>query len=564
MELRKKYPNTLIPLLGLLNLNGRPYNLEGHFFMEPVFNVQLPPRLLLKCGRQVTKSTSLAANSVLRSAGTPYLNTLFVTPRFEQIRRFSNNYIRPFVKQSAISHLVDDPTVVNQTLQRSLSNHSSLYFSFAFLDCERVRGISADIVNFDEVQDLDYDFIPLITECMSHSSFRISMFSGTPKTLDNTIEQLWSESSGAEWVIPCESCGYWSMSSIHADLLKMIEPKGLSCSQCKNLLNADLGHWYHVQARDHSRFLGYHIPQIIVPLHYSNPERWIELIEKRDGKHGYTQAKFLNEVLGESADVGVKLITITDIRRASKLGPNDFSQSIDRFRTLPFRAMGVDWGGGGEEEISFTTAALVGFDPTTGIVEVPYMERLHSGYSHDEEARRMLWLFTEAGCQFFAHDFGGAGAVRETLMIQAGIPLERIVPIMYVRSVTRDILTYHPPPLGEIRGYYKLDKARSLVLQAICVKSGTILLPEYESAKNLTSDFLSLIEEKREMAAGSDIYLIRRIPKQPDDLAHSINFGCCALWHYCRQWPDISKVERFKLTEEQLNLAEPPQPWSGG
>jgi len=526
--------------------------------MEPVFKTALPSRLTLKCGRQVSKSTALAASGVLRAVGTPYLQILFVAPRFEQIRRLSNEGVRPFVSQSFISPFVTDPTVVRQTLQRSFSNFSSMFFSFAFLDCDRIRGLSADMINLDEVQDLDYDFVPVILECMSHSSLRLTMFSGTPKTLDNTIEQLWSESSSAEWAVPCSACDYWSLASIQADLLKMLQPHGISCGKCGSLVNPAEGHWYHLKARDYPNSLGYHVPQAIVPAHYANPDHWKLLIGKRDGKDGYTQAKFMNEILGESADSGIKLITLSDIRKASQLGPNDFGSAIDRFRRMPFRAMGVDWGGGGKEEISHTTVALVGFDPATGLVEAPYMERLHAGYSHDEEARRLLYIFTESGCQFLAHDFGGAGSVRETLMIQAGLPTERIIPFMYVRAVTRDIMYYEPPKIGEMRGYYKLDKARSLVLQAVCLKSGMILLPEYDSAKNLTSDFLALVEEKHEMAAGADIYLIRRAAKQSDDLAHSVNFGCAALWHYSRCWPDISKAERFKLSAEQLNLAEPP------
>jgi len=324
VKLRDHYPHTLLPMLGLLNLNGKPYSLEGHFFMEPVFKVELPPRFVMKCGRQVTKSTSLAGNGVIRSVCTPYLRTLFVTPRFEQVRRLSNNYVRQFINQSFLTHHCrssiitqsldtnqDSPgQVVSQTLQRSFPNSAAMFFSFAFLDCDRIRGLSADCVNLDEVQDLDYDFIPVIMECMSHSMLRISMYSGTPKTLDNTLEQLWSESSKAEWVIPCSSCGYWSMASIHADLIKMIEVKGLSCPKCKQLINAEAGHWYHTGAKDFPRAHGYHIPQIIVPLHYNHPDRWIDLLEKSKGLHGYTQAKFYNEVLGESADIGVKLVTI--------------------------------------------------------------------------------------------------------------------------------------------------------------------------------------------------------------------------------------------------------------
>lgn len=557
--LRARYPDTLVPILGLLSLDGRPYSLDKHFFMEPVFKVSVPRRILLKCARQVGKSATLSANCVLRSAGHPYLKTLLVTPRYEQIRRLSNNYVRPFIKKSPISRFLIDTSATNAVLQRSFANGSMLFFSFAFLDCDRIRGISCDVIDHDEIQDMDYDFIPIIRECMSYSQIRISSYSGTPKTLDNTIEALWQESSKAEWVTKCDHCGYWSMACFQADLMKMIERKGLCCAKCKNLIDAENGHWYHTSARDNADFWGFHVPQPIVPSHYRDEEKWNELIAKRDGRLGYNESRFLNEVLGESADVGINLTTVTDIKRASRLGPNEFDKMIDKFRRCPIRAMGVDWGGGGQEEgTSFTSVALVGINPIGGNMECHFCERFPLASAHDWEAKRLLTLYRETGCMFFAHDYGGAGGVRETLMIQAGMPMERIVPFMYMYLPTRDMIVYKQPAQGELRGYYQLDKPRSLVLEAVCIKSCKILLPEYESSKNITSDLLNLIENRREMSGGRDIMTIIRRPKLPDDFAHALNYACCAIWHYTGKYPDLSEVQGLKMTAEELNLADPP------
>jgi len=559
--LRAQHPDTLLPVLGLLSLNGKPYNLDEHFFMEPVFKVGIPRRILLKCARQVAKSTTLSANGVIRSAGHPYLRTLFVTPRYEQIRRLSNNYVRPFIRNSPISRFLIDTSATNAVLQRSFANGSMLFFSFAFLDCDRIRGIACDAIDHDEIQDMDYDFIPIIRECMSFSKIRASMYSGTPKTLDNTIEALWQDSSRAEWVTKCGHCGYWSMASIQADLMRMMGLHGVVCAKCRKSIEPATGHWYHTCSEENPDFWGFHVPQVIVPEHYNDKEKWGELIAKRDGRLGYNESKFLNEVLGESADVGVNLVTVTDIKRASRLGPNTVDAMIDKFRRCPVRAMGVDWGGGGEEEVSFTSVALVGLNPIGGGLECHYCERFPLAAAHDWEARRLLELYREAGCMFFAHDYGGAGGVRETIMIQAGLPLDRIVPFMYMHIPARDVVVYKKPAQGELRGYYQLDKVRSLVLQAVCIKSCKILLPEYESSKNITKDLLALMEDRKELPRSKDLYLIRRRPKQSDDFAHALNYGSCGIWHYTQRYPDLSEVQGIKMTEEQLNLAEPPNAW---
>lgn len=557
-------PNTMVPMLGLLRLNGKPYSLDQHFVMEPLFKLRMPRRTLYKCARQVAKSTSLSARGSMHSVSNPYLRTLFVTPRYEQVRRLSSNYVRPFINESPIRSMFVDESCTQHVLQRSFNNGSTMYFSFAFLDVDRVRGIATDVVVHDEVQDLDYDFVPIIRECMSASTIAMSLYSGTPKTLDNGIQAMWEESSQAEWVTPCEACGHWNVASIHEDLMKMIGLKGIVCGRCQKPINPRMGHWYHFNGENAPSFHGYHVPQIIMPMHYDDPEKWVELLAKRDGKGNYNGTKFLNEVLGESADSGVKLVTITDIKAASQLGPNIFEQAIDKFRRCKVRVLAVDWGGGGEEEVSFTTLALVGLNAITGKIECHYCERFHMGYSHTEEARKLLYYFTQAGCHYFAHDYGGAGAIRETLMIQSRLPIDKVIGFSYVRAGTRDLVVYKKPVDGEFRGYWSLDKARSLVLQAICVKGGQILLPEYETSKNVTHDMLALMEDKHEMPKGSDIYLIRRQAKQSDDFAHALNFGSIAIWHTEQRYPDLSAIQSIKLSEEQLNFAAPPNAFKPG
>jgi hypothetical protein len=93
--LREGQIRTLRPLLPLLlTLKGRPYRLHDYFPFEPFFRTRMAKSTLLKTGRQVSKSTSLAAQGVVFSNSIPYFSTLYVTPLFEMIRRFSHNYVR--------------------------------------------------------------------------------------------------------------------------------------------------------------------------------------------------------------------------------------------------------------------------------------------------------------------------------------------------------------------------------------------------------------------------------------------------------------------------------------
>ena len=560
---------SLVPLLPLLQLKGKPYHLADHFCFEPMFKLRLSRRTYWKCGRQVSKSTSMAAQSVVQTATIPHFGTLFVAPRYEQIRRISTNFVKPFIEQSLIKNIITNKHVENSVLQKSFLNDAKMYFSFAFLDVDRIRGLSVDCVKYDEIQDIEIDFIPIIRECMAASRFGLEMFFGTPKTLDNTLQALWEESSQGEWVVPC-GCGKENIPNAEYDLLKMIGDIGPICVSCGRVVDPRLGYWLHAHADRIASDASYHVPQILLPMHYEDPEypgrlprkaseKWLELLNKRDGKGGYDTSKFMNEVLGESSDTGVKLVTMTDIRRTSVLNKNERRAALDQIGRYRYRALGVDWGGGGEEMVSTTTAAVVGFDPVTGKTDCIYTKRMHSAMTHDEEARELIDMFKAFQCHFFAHDFGGSGSVRETLMIQAGLPMQKIVPFMYVRASVKKMIE-SAKIRGGRRPYYTLDKARSLVLQAQCLKTQMIRLPDYDSSKAITHDLLALIEDKHDSPSGADIFLITRNPKMSDDFAHALNYGALAIWHIERCYPDLSKITKMKLTEDQKRFAQPPRP----
>ena len=358
--LRESGTPTLKPLLPLLfSLKGKPYSLDNYFPFEPFFRTRIPRATLLKTGRQVSKSTSLAAQGISTAISMPYFSTLYVTPLYEMIRRFSHNYVREFIESSPSKELLVSEDLAQNVLQRQFNNGSNMYFSYAFLDAERTRGIPADKNAIDEVQDIQYDFLQIIHETLSGSPYAVKAYSGTPKTLDNTMEKLWQDSSQAEWIIKCHhsGCNYWNVPSLSHDLLKMLGPwheeisekiPGVVCAKCRKHLNPRSGRWVHAYPERRWSFSGYHIPQIILPMHYANPEKWDILIGKSQGRANTTFTTFLNEVCGESYDEGSKLLSETDLKAAAVLPwPNDWRKAADQIGGYVRRVLAVDWGGGG-------------------------------------------------------------------------------------------------------------------------------------------------------------------------------------------------------------------------
>ena len=180
--LRQAGMPSLKPLLPLLlKLKGKPYTLDNYFPFEPFFRTRMAKSTILKTGRQVSKSTSLAAQGIAFSNSVPFFATLYVTPLFEMVRRFSHNYVRQFLEESPVRRLFLGNNTTNSVLQRTYRNGSSMYFSYAFLDAERTRGIPADKNVIDEIQDMNYDFLQIIHETLSGSPWGLTQYAGTPK-----------------------------------------------------------------------------------------------------------------------------------------------------------------------------------------------------------------------------------------------------------------------------------------------------------------------------------------------------------------------------------------------
>ncbi len=573
---------TLKPLLPLfLSLRGKPYHLKDHFPFAPFFRTRIPTKTLLKTGRQVSKSTSLAAQGVLFSNCIPYFSTLYVTPLFEQVRRFSQNYVASFIDDSPVGQLFSNESTINNVLQRSFTNRSQMLFSFAYMDAERTRGISADKNVIDEVQDMDITFLPIIHETISASrDWGIIQYAGTPKTLDNTIERLWIDSSMAEWVIKCHhgGCGHWNIPALEFDLLDMMGPlhndisekcPAVVCAKCRKSVNprpasqGGTGRWVHRNPDRRWSFAGYHVPQVIMPMHYASPEKWGRLLDKKNGKGGVPIHVFYNEVCGESWDSGARLITLTDLRKAAVLPwDNNISQAVRHIDEYLERFIAVDWGGGGVSKgksdlalQSYTVVSVCGLSPR-GEIHVLYSHRCMMPNAYAEEAKLILQLMSLFSCSHVVHDYTGAGSAREVFLLQGGIRPHSLLPVAYVGPARGDIIVYKPPTPGHSRGYYQMDRNRALNYCCQFIKSGVVKFFQYDYRGSedvgMLHDFLNLIEDKAESGSGRDSYRILRDPAGPDDFAQSVTMGAMMLFQMLGRWPDLAAYEDVRIDSNAL------------
>lgn len=564
---------TLVPLLPcLFTISGKPMTLDRHFPFESFFKTWVAQKTVVKAGRQVGKTRSLAAQGITNAVCIPFFNTIYVTPLYEQVRRFSSEYVRSMISDSPFQRLWVDYSTAQNVLQRSFRNRSSMYFTYAFKDCDRVRGLSGSKFAVDEAQDLNPEWLDVIRETVSASDWQMEQYTGTPKTTDGLLERLWRNSSQAEWCINCQACHRLNVPSMHHDLDDMIddssreismEAPGVICAnkKCRRPLDPKRhGRWVHDRPESAGSFAGYHMPQIIFPHHYGKQGNWAALLRKR---RSYAPYRFYNEVLGESYDTSTKLITETDLMRAACLPwENDLTQSLKQILDYEIRLVSADWGGGGKKGTSWTVFTVMGWRGD-GHIDVLYSFKSYTPGDPEREAKICLAMLKQFRCHFFVHDFTGQSRLREQAIINAGFPYNRVIPMWYVGAQARRILHFVPEGDACARAHYKLDKSRSLGLTCAMIRRQLIRFFKYDwktaEEPGLINEFTALVEDRLDSRLGRDVYTIIRQESQPDDFAQTVNQGACALWELKNAWPDVS-MSKYEIDPELMQQLSPDDP----
>ena len=354
------------------NQSYKNYSFKEREYLRQVYDTP-SKRTLLKCGRQVEKSTMLGNKLLSYSCIVTALNSLYVSPTNQQSKVFSQDRLKEPIETSAFLKSWTTTKLSDNVFLKKFINRSQITLRYAYMNADRCRGIPADIVCIDELQDILTDNIPVIEETASHSELNIGgekhkgglfMYSGTPKSLDNTIEVYWNQySTQNEWVVPCHNhtifTGDGKVTKVHWNILteEHIGLTSLICDKCGGPINPvdPIAQWASLNPgvieEIPKPYEGFRIPQLMVP--------WIahsDLIQKQKT---YPRDRFYNEVLGLSYDSGTRPLTQQDVidncSQYLQLDEASLKKVREHFGlSYPIYA-GIDWGTG---EGSFTVLTL--------------------------------------------------------------------------------------------------------------------------------------------------------------------------------------------------------------
>lgn len=291
-------------------------------------------------------STTLGNKAIALSALIPHFRVLYVSPSNTQTKEFSKTRLKEILETCPDLKTWFPDRLTDNVYEKKAINRSQITLRYAFLNADRVRGLSADYIAIDEFQDILLENIPVIEESASHSPFKFFSYSGTPKSLDNPIQYYWHNfSTQNEWVVPCEHHGVPNNpGSWHWNVLgeKNIGKEGVICDRCGKPLNVQhsMAQWVRTNTPDekYDTFEGFRIPQLMVP--------WMEWSNILTKYEQYSRAKFFNECLGISFDSGQRPLTQQDLIDNCDPNASMSKEYIARIRqemTGPIYA-GIDWG----------------------------------------------------------------------------------------------------------------------------------------------------------------------------------------------------------------------------
>lgn len=380
-------------------LDGRPMRFKNRDYLKIIYNADIKDGLLM-CGRQVEKSTTFSVKISNETLLTPFMRSLYMAPLNEQVKVFSEDRLGrlfEYSQEDVIKRTFISPRDKQNVFNKSFSNGSLIYLRHCFGTGDNIRGLSVNGLFGDEVQDIDIDALPVVQETQAHAlelgpCFKMTWYSGTPKTFSNTIQQLWDLSNQCEWVIRCEHCNTDQILGI-----KNITPDKYVCRKCGRELTrhniAKKGRWIKLNSK--SKSWGFRITQMM------NPSMLPEDIYKKMME--YDSQKFNNEVLGRSYENADKPFPPLLLEQMLDNNNKFLPGKIGEF-TYTHTFAGVDYGTGGK---SYTVLIIIGVKPD-GRKQMIYAKVYKRGEELDREWQynHILTMIQKYKVSYFIADYG--------------------------------------------------------------------------------------------------------------------------------------------------------------
>jgi hypothetical protein len=289
--------------------------------------------------------------------------------------------------------------------------------------------------------------------------------------------------------------------------MENINPEFLMCSKCGKEIYAITGRY--VAMYPEREFVGFHVSQLMLYGVEGTGLPWKRVIEKlNDPMYGI--AKFTNECLGFSYDVGAKLVTIGDLLRCSNSDLGPLRVQRDPKWGIRIVCAGVDWGvlGGNTR-----TVLTIGGINAEGKLQVFFAKKFPVDQDPVNQVEEIAGYINEAGCLWIAADRGGGHTANAFL--KKKLAWGKLHEIEYKAKVLKG-MEYNLKSKSWVT-----DRTRAMAGVVIDIKSAAMQFHGSAEMKTYFDDLLTLSCEYNDNLRA---YQILRNIDVPDDFAHALTY----------------------------------------
>lgn len=480
---------------------------------------------------QVGKSLGLAGRITTGSISQKYFQSLFIAPSQIQTKRWSSGYLDTFRESKYVNkHFVNSKDPGN-VFEKTFTNKSKVYLSYgqSSADMDRVRGLTADLLCLDEVQDIELASIPIVKEILNTSAFGYQLFTGTSKSSAGTLEQLWQQTNQMQFVKKCNKCSKWVIPDDFARCMIMVTttPDHMVCPYCHNEFSFYGGQWVATRSelsQGQGAKYGMALPQLIFGANTTpNTRQWNDMYDKvQQSLNGvlYTAETVANEIFGLATDLGSTSLSMSEAKRCSLQDYQEWckpDKSNMHPSMLPLLSgihttvLGVDWSVSGSLG-SHTVVTVLGIDHS-GRMTVLFSKKL-AGSHILTQVDEVLSIARDYSCKMIGSD-RGVGVLQGELM-QQKYGHTRVIMCQYVSASKR--LKW-----DQGGNFLAADRTSAMddVMHKMRLGPDRFVSPKWEFMEPFWGDALSIFEE--ETSIGKRVY--RKQPSVPDDWFHSVVFA---------------------------------------
>lgn len=461
----------------------KPFSFDKREYLIPLYRDN-SQRIIIVKSRQM-EITEYAVNMLLYWCLKRPGIYVYTQPTLSKVARFSKDRLRKQILRSKVlKQFLGECDV-----KRIEFGESIIYLYCAYGEMDTLRGIPADAVIMDEVQDMNIGALAVAEEMLSHSDFKRMWLIGTPKEAGSKFEELWNLSDKKEW-----------------DKEKKM--------------------WIPTNVDRETFYSGYHITQKLALGNWMTEEE----IERK--RKTYTKQRFVNEVLGEFYSGVGRPVSFEDIWKC--FTPFIRKGVLEKGRNY---YAGIDWGVGKKAYTVFTLLSPYPKEPPdTYYYDVVYIQRIDypEVMQHVEECKRLIQKFNPiaVGC-----DIGMAYVQNQELFKTFG---SIIVNIQYINRPEK-VFETSPSTFGT---FVKVD--RTTYIDLLYDKISKQLLRIYDESDSdmkdwIINNLLAEYPEFEELPSGRRIKKWVHDSEQTDDLLHSIIYAMIAFETRKMSYSDVTK-----------------------